>query len=271
MPEGDSVHRAARRLQAVLAGKTLTAVEGSHPAVGEAARRLVGDRVRTVEAIGKHLVLTTEGGWALRTHLGMTGRWRTYEPGQRWSTTPGKARLVLRSRSAVAVCFAAPTVEISRASVVRTGLESLGPDLVVADPPVDVIVDRSRVAGAATVADLLLDQTVASGIGNVFKSEILFLERIDPSTPPEALADSDVARLYRRGHRLLSANAGLLRDRTTTGAHREAYWVYGRGGRPCRRCGTPIVSDVHGTHDRVTYRCPSCQSSTTIDRSFSKG
>lgn len=259
MPEGDTLHRAARRLGLALTDQVLVEVTGSHRAVRREGRRLRGHRVTGVEAIGKHLLVHTDNGWSLRTHLGMTGRWHVYEPHERWKVTEGKARVVLRVARAVAVCFAAPTVEVAPTQVVLAGLERLGPDLAKPDPPLSAVVERARNAGAATLADLLLDQAVASGIGNVYKSEVLFLEGLGPASAPEALDNDTLRALFARAHRLLRGNLGDG-NRSTTGTRgRGNYWVYGRAGRPCRRCATPIASDRHGPLARVTYWCPRCQ------------
>jgi endonuclease-8 len=124
----------------------------------------------------------------------------------------------------------------------------------------DEIVRRAAVSNSATAADLLLDQTVMAGMGNVYKSEVLFIERIHPDTPVAALTQDNVRALATRGRRLLLPNGGN-RPRTTTGERRPGRrsWVYGRSGRPCRRCGTVIRTATHGELDRVTYWCPTCQ------------
>lgn len=260
MPEGDTLHRAAVRVGEALIGRRLVSVEGTHRAVVRDGRRLAGRTVTGVEAVGKHLLVHTDAAWSVRTHLGMTGRWVVLAPDAPWRTSPGKARLVLRTTEAVAVCFAAPTVEIGPTPQVEATVGRLGPDLVGGSPPLDAIVARARAATSPTVAELLLDQHVASGIGNVYKSEVLFLERLAPDTGPAELDDGAMAALYRRAHRLLVANVARG-HRTTTGSRRpdRNHWVYGRAGRPCRRCGTPIVSTTHGRHDRITYWCPTCQ------------
>jgi endonuclease-8 len=259
VPEGDTVHRAARRLDSALTGRTITSVEGSHRTVRREGRRLTGREVSGVDARGKHLLVHVAGGWSIHTHLGMTGVWHVYGPDERWRRSPGKARLVIRTPEAVAVCFAAPTVEIAPTSHVTSGLDRLGPDLTVPGVDIGAAVRRTETSAAPTMADLLLDQEVASGIGNVYKSEILHLERIHPDTHPARLTAATLHAAYARAARLLQANVGHG-GRTTTGRRgREATWVYGRSGEACRRCGVTIRSAAHGPLDRVTYWCPSCQ------------
>ena len=260
MPEGDTIHAAAGRLRRSLGGVTIEKVGGSHPAVRRDGRRLQGRTVRAVEARGKHLLVRFDHGWTLRTHLGMTGRWDTYGPGERWRASPGKARVVLEGAGVVAVCFAAPTVEIAPDAIVDRGLARLGPDLLGDDFDEDRFVTRASAAGPATVADLLLDQHLMAGVGNVIKCEVLFAERIHPATPAAALDDAGVRGLARRARKLLQAN----RDggpRTTTGlpGDRNRLWVYGRSRLPCRRCRTEIVEGWVGDPPRITYWCPGCQ------------
>lgn len=260
MPEGDTLHRAARLVGDALGGGVITSVTGSHRAVVREGRRLRGRTVVAVEAIGKHLLIHISGGWSIRTHLGMTGRWDVYRPEERWRVSAGKARLVVATAQAVAVCSSAPTVEIGPTDRVLGGLGRLGPDLVTEAPDGEVVA-RARLAEAATVAELLLDQQVAAGIGNVYKSEVLFMERRSPFLEPARLDDEALLAVYRRAHRLLAANVGDAR-RSTTGSRQrggEGSWVYGRAGSPCRRCGTIIEVEEHGRPPRLTYWCPSCQ------------
>ncbi len=262
MPEGDTLQVVAARL-APLVGQHVTSLRGTHRAVAGEGRRIRGKGISAVRAVGKHLVVEFANGWALRTHLGMTGRWHRYAPGERWRGSPGKARVILETESFVAVGFSVPTVELGPRDRVLASIEHLGPDLSNPAHPLDDVVERPRRTTSATLADLLLDQRVAAGIGNVYKSEIAFLEGIDPTVPVADLSDRQIEALYRRARTLLRANAGS-HARTTTGDRRERQrsWVYGRDGRPCRRCGTPIAAAELGRHARITYWCPECQPST---------
>jgi len=248
------------RLRPALTGATIVAVSGSHEEVARHRSRLVGRGIAEVTAHGKHLLIHVERGWTVRTHMGMTGRWALYSPGERWRQTPGKARIVIESEDAVAVCFAVPHVEIGPTARVMERLERIGPDLIGEHVPYELIVAAALRHLGPTVADVVLDQAVAAGIGNVFKSEVLYLERISPHISPEMLAAEDMERLYARAVRLLTAGVGTSR-RSTTGSRRpnQEYWVYGRAGSPCRRCGATIKTDRHGELDRTTYWCPRCQ------------
>jgi endonuclease-8 len=209
-----------------------------------------------VEAVGKHLLIRFADGTSLRTHLRMTGSWHLYRSGERWRRPPHLARAVVEVDGWVAVCFAAPVVELAPdASAGPRALGHLGTDLTRADTgDADIDVAVSRMARFAAPADeigtVLLDQRVACGVGNVYKSEVLFACRVNPFSP---VGDLDPAA--RR--RLLATASKLLRAGSRPGA------VYRRAGRPCRRCGTPIVSRRQGEQARTSYWCPTCQPATS--------
>lgn len=263
MPEGDTLHAAAARVGPALTGHRLVKVDGSHRTVAGGRRRLTGATVTEVVAIGKHLLIHTDRGWSVRTHLGMTGWWSIYRPGEPWRSSPGKARVVLSTDTAVAVCFAAPTVEIGPTDQIMSTVAHLGPDLVTTAGPYPEVVTAALGHPGPTVADVLLDQRVASGVGNVYKSEILFLEHIHPWSPPATVGEDGFERLFRRAHRLLAANVRPGPRQTTGNRHRDLHWVYGRSDEPCRRCGTPIEEGRHGELQRLTTWCPSCQPMAT--------
>lgn len=256
MPEGDTVHGVADLLRRRVEGETLRRVAGSAAAVRRHAHRLRGARVEHVEAVGKHLLMDFGGGWSVRVHLGMTGRWRFGAPtGPRHD---GAARLVLVTRAWAARCHGAPTVTIGRSPAVRAALAWLGPDLSLAEPDIDEALRRARLrTGQVTVTEVLLDQTVVAGIGNVYRNEAMFELGIHPETPLAAVDDATLARVLDRAARHLRANRG--RPRTTTGARGPGWrlYVYDRAGLPCRRCGHTIHRAR--TAGRATFWCPGCQ------------
>jgi endonuclease-8 len=222
-------------------------------------RRLTGCSVIAVESVGKHLLVRFDNGWTLRTHLGMPGSWRIEDPGGRWSRNPGAARVVLESENVRAVCYAAPTVQIAPDSVVHSALGHLGPDA--SGDEFDEAEAVRRLAerpATITVGAAITDQSAIAGVGNVFKSEILFLERIHPAMSLGDLDVEQLTRLARRAHRLLAANRSAG-PRTTTGDARPGrrHWVYGRAGLPCRRCRASIAAQR--LDGRVSYWCPGCQ------------
>jgi len=259
MPEGDTIHGAADRLGEALVGHTVIRATGSHRAMIEYGRRIAGSQVVEATAHGKHLLVHMSNGWTLRTHLQMTGAWHLYKPGERWTKTPGKARVILETDDCIAVCFAAPTVQLAPWPIVAERLDDLGPDLMAA---VDASSVASRVltmAAERTISDAILDQRVVAGIGNVYKSELLFLEGLHPDQPVAELDLNQIAALIERAHQLLGTNRG--KRRTTTGRRGAGHesWVYGRVGTACRRCGSLIELGRRGPLQRATFWCPSCQ------------
>ena len=177
--------------------------------------------------------------------------------------TRGKARVVIETDAAVAVCFAAPDIEVSTVDRIEQSLAHLGPDLLAPEFDPDVAVRRTHDSRAELVADLLLDQRVMAGVGNEYKSEILFLERLHPETPLTELDDGQRRALAARSRELLWANKDRT-ARSTTGSTRRGHevFVYGRDRRSCRRCDHGIVSAEVGDPKRITYWCPDCQRRT---------
>lgn len=260
MPEGDTLYRAATRVGAALTGHTAVRVAGSHRALKPWISKLTGREIIGVENVGKHLLIHFEGGLSMRTHMQMTGVWHVYQQGESWRKSPGKARVIVETEEHVAVCFAAPDVEAGLTTELMADLERLGPDLTADDFDTAEALQRMRASNAPIAADLLLDQSVMAGVGNVFKSEILFLERINPRTPTADLAEDQLERVVARARRLLLLNRDRVRRNTTGSRGRNAgSWVYGRARKPCRRCGTSISSAELGTMPRITYWCPTCQ------------
>jgi len=213
-----------------------------------------------VEAIGKNLLIRFDNGLELRTHLRMNGSWHRYRPGERWRRPPSRARLVLEVPGAVAVCFDAPVVELfeTRAEVIHPTLSRLGPDLLAPDyGPAHAAEAHRRLRdparAQATISAALLDQRAVAGIGNIWRNETLFQERMDPWAPVGDVDDGTLDRLVATARRLLRQSVG-------EGPGRAPTWVYRRAGRPCRRCGTLIRSAPFAPDNpRTTYWCPTCQ------------
>jgi endonuclease-8 len=247
MPEGDTIHRTANRLRPVLVGQPLVRFEVPR-ATGKSPRP--GTSIDAVEAVGKHLLIRFAGGTTLRTHMRMTGSWHLYRTGERWKKPAHLARAVVEVEGWTAVCFAAPVVELESDPVSAAHLAHLGPDLTspdVTDADIDRAVDRMT---NDEIAVALLDQRVASGIGNIWKNETLFVCGVDPF---RSAADVD-----RETKRALLATASRLLRASVRDVARPGN-VYGRAGRPCRRCGTPIRAQRQGEQARTTYWCPTCQ------------
>ena len=263
MPEGDTIWRAARALQAALGGRTVTGFTSSLPAVAAAARRLrlVGRPVARVEAKGKHLLVRFEGGAVLHTHQGMTGSWHLYRRGSRWRQAPHLARVVLEAGETVAVCFRAPRVELLRSAEAdrHAVLAGLGPDLMADVFDAAEAGGRLRAAGDEEIGAALLDQSRLAGIGNVYKSEVLFLCGLDPFAQVSRLGDRALDRIVATARRQMRRNLDAA-SRRTTGLGAVKHWVYRRAGQPCLRCGTTVVRRMQGRPPRSTYFCPACQS-----------
>jgi endonuclease-8 len=243
VPEGDSLHRAARRLQ-VLVGDRLSA-ESPNPR-GEAtgvARRVDGRVLESVEAVGKHLLLRFEGGVVLRSHLRMNGRWRVCRLGAPYT---GRPWLVLRGREWQAVQWNGPVLAIG-AERVRT----LGPDLLADATDVDEVVRR---VGASEpdrlVGEALLDQRLVAGIGNMWLAEGLWHGRVSPWHPVGDVPHDELRTVLDWTRRAMRASVE---------GQRPVRAVYRRAGRPCPRCGSAILSRGLGDANRTAYWCPSCQ------------
>jgi len=268
VPEGDTIATSAATLAGVLVGRTVTRFRSPVPGVEARARVLgvVGSEIAAVEARGKHLLIhfspaLGKSGSVLRTHMRMTGAWHLYRVGSRWQKPAGFARVILEAGEVVTVCFSAPEVELLSAAQAdgHAGLRRLGPDLLAPDFDEAEALARLRAAGDLEIADALLDQSIAAGIGNVYKSEVLFLERVNPFSKVGALAEETLRRLLQTARQQLRRNVGTGQRRTTAGRQRASLWAYDRAGRPCARCGTPIRRAVQGPHARSTYWCPTCQ------------
>ncbi|MCU1351459.1 MAG: nei [Acidimicrobiales bacterium] len=264
MPEGDTIHRAAARLRPALVGHDLLRFDAPR-LVGERPRP--GTRVEAVEARGKHLLVDFAGGLTLQTHLRMSGSWHLYRTGERWQLPSHLVRALIEVEGWVAVCFSAPVVRTYRRDAPGGALGRdldpvghLGPDLCLADPDLDECLRRVRqlLAPETEIGVVLLDQRVACGVGNVYKSEVLHLCRVDPFAPVGALDESTRRTLLATAARLLRANLTTSR-RTTISGPPGSVAVYGRQRQPCRRCGTPIRMRRQGEQARNTYWCPTCQ------------
>jgi endonuclease-8 len=257
MPEGDTLTRTARSLDTALAGHLLTRLDvvrltGAKPSPGT--------EVVSVEARGKHLLVHFGDGRSLHTHLQLHGTWHLYRVGESWRRSHAQARVVLEvDDGTVAVCFAAPTVEVldpRRPRRAAAGLATLGPDLCRADVNLDDVLARlTQLDSTVEVGPALLDQRVAAGIGNVYKSEVCFACGIEPGTRVGALDATARRALYERASAMLRANLGRTRRVTAP----SGLAVYGRAGHACRRCGTRIRRRQQGTPARSTYWCPTCQ------------
>jgi endonuclease-8 len=263
MPEGNTLWRVANRLSPALAGRRVTTLRLATPALASEARRrrIEGSTVLGVEARGKHLLVRFSTGVALHTHLGMTGSWHLYRAGSPWRQPVHLARVVLEAEGVVAVCFVPRVVELVAAGdeSVHPSLTALGPDVVAAELDTAAAVARLQARGHMAIGAALLDQTALSGIGNIYKSEVLFLRGVNPFLRVAALDPARLRRVVETAHKVMRRSVVAPAGPTAGGRAGGQYWVYRRARRPCRRCATLIRAARQGTPSRTTYWCPRCQ------------
>jgi len=272
VPEGDAIFRTARTLHRALAGRLVTRFESVFPALTRVHEDapITGRLVERVDAAGKHVLIRFSQGLVLRTHMRMNGSWHVYRPGERWQRPRRDMRIVIATDTFEAVAFTVPVTEFldERGESRQRDLRALGPDLLGDTFDEDEALRRVRERDTDEIADVLLNQRVVAGIGNVYKSEVLFICRIDPFMPARDVDDERVRTMLQTARKLLRANVttlggittylGFRRERSRDESQRR--YVYGRARKPCRKCGAAIRARAQGPHARLTYWCPSCQS-----------
>ena len=278
MPEGDTIFRTARTLQTTLAGHRVTKFDTAyaHLARVNDDRPIAGRLIERCEAAGKHVLIVFQGDLILRTHMRMNGSWHLYRHGERWWRGPRAMRVRVDTADWVAVAFDVPAAEFVTAKQLASSgpVAALGPDLLRPDFDRDEAIRRLRAADALPIAQALLDQRLISGIGNVYKSEVLFLAGVHPDTPASAVPQDTMVRIMDLARALLTDNVvpgtpaaiQTYRSLRRTG-HRsdpsDSLWVYSRAGKPCRKCGTAIEAKKTGLDARTTYWCATCQATNS--------
>lgn len=260
MPEGDTVWLVCQRLDDALSGDVLTRSDFRVPQL--ATTDLVGRRVLQTVPRGKHLLTRIEGGLTLHTHLRMDGSWHLYRPGVRWGGGPDhQIRLILSTAAWDALGYRLHDIELLETEREDDVVGHLGPDVL--DPAgfdADEAVRRIREQPDREIGQALLDQRNLAGVGNLYKAETLFVEKVSPWTTVSDVPDLDA--VVRTTARLIGRNKGHASQSTTgdTGRDRRHY-VFERGGKPCRRCGAPVATAMQGDppYDRITYWCLRCQ------------
>jgi endonuclease VIII len=265
LPEGDTIFRAAQTLHRALAGRTVTRFDTVFPRLERihVDRPITGRVIERVEARGKHLLIWFSGNLVLRTHMRMNGSWHIYRPGERWQRPRHEMRIVIGTESFEAVGFSVPIAELHTAQEMEreAPMRELGPDPLA--PAFDAAEAARRIEALPDVeiADALLDQRAIAGLGNVFKSEVLFAARVHPFARVADLPHDTIEKLVTTAARFMKVSATTGVRRTTGRDDPSArLWVYGRAGQPCRRCGTAISRKKQGPHARSTYWCDRCQS-----------
>lgn len=274
MPEGDTIFRAARTLHKVLAGQVVTRFETAYAHLDRVNvdTPLAGRTVEKVESAGKHLLIYFSGDLILRTHMRMNGSWHIYRHDERWWRGPQQMRVRIDTAEWVAVAFNVPVAEFVTAKQLAKSdpVAALGPDLLGVEFDRDEAVRRLIASGARPIANTLLDQRIVAGIGNIYKSEVLFMTGVHPEIPSSAIPQAtlermmDIARGVLKDNVIGSASPRIqtyrnLRQSNPATEHDESLWVYGRRDKPCRKCGAPIAMKKMGLEARSTYWCPKCQ------------
>jgi len=275
MPEGDTIYRTARSMGRALIGKSITGFRSNYPLLTRFHddTPIIGQSVENVESRGKWLLIHFSGGATLATHMLMNGSWHLYPRGERWRRPARDMRIVLENREYQAVAFTVPVAKIYTAQALARdkripppGSDVLNPDF---DPAAAEM--RIRACGGEEIGDVLLHQYVMAGVGNVFKSEVCFVERVNPFCTVTALKDEQIQALIQTAQRLVAANVledsgntivtyrGQQRRTTHSTSPQDSLWVYGRSGEPCRLCGAAIRHRLQGPDARVTFWCPQCQ------------
>lgn len=273
MPEGDTIFRAARTLDRALAGKPVVRFESMLPALTRIHEDhpLTGRTIERVASQGKHVLMRFSGGLVLRTHMRMNGSWHIYRPGERWQRARRDMRIVVATADFEAVGFNIPVAEfIAERDVAKHDeLRRLGPDLLADGFDAAEAVARIHARPTEEIGDVLLNQRVLAGIGNVYKSEVLFACGVNPFAGAGTLDAATARKLVDTAQKFLRVNVSASLApmttyqgmRRTTGRDdpRERLWVYGRARRPCRRCGALVLVRAQGRDARLTYWCPTCQ------------
>jgi endonuclease-8 len=276
MPEGDNLWQAASRLHAALAGQVVVRFASPLPTLKEQA--LEGHRVLAVRAHGKHVIIEFDDGRALLSHLRMQGRWTVQRKSElsarraawkdrepRWDDE--RTTLILETESALAVLERAAVAELAPLAKIERQLASLGPDLL--SDAFDLAEARRslRTRPDLTIAEALLQQSLVAGAGNIYKSEVLFLEKVSPFLTVADLDDPTLERILRRARDLMRRNRRGPRRTTFGTLAGSPYYVYERSGQHCLKCDTTIRMRRQGPQQRSTYYCPSCQNDDAQSRS----
>jgi endonuclease VIII len=266
MPEGDTIHRAAHTIGQAIGGRIVTRFETVVATLARAddQQPIVGRRIESVTARGKNLIIEFSGDLFLRSHLRMNGSWHIYRPGEAWMHKRSDMRVVIGTDEFVVVGFSLPVAEFHTArSLERTpDLQRLGPDLLGDRFDLTEATRRIRSHDQREIAYVLLNQNAIAGIGNVYKSEVLFICGISPFAILSSIDDAQLERVIATSRKLLQHNVSRAAGsrETMSGLRRnQKLWVYGRSGQPCRKCGTRIEYRKQGPDVRGTYWCPRCQ------------
>ena len=259
MPEGDTLHRVAHQITTQIVGKRIEAARARREL--RRAPELAGHCLENAEARGKHLLLDFDNALSVHSHLGMTGSWHIYPRGERWRKPAQRAALALRFASHDLVCFSPKLIELDTTRRIHRHrfVESLGPDLLADAFDEDEALRRLRRHAHLPLGEALMAQQLVAGIGNVYKSEILFMNRLNPFAPVSSVDDDALRECLRSSRRFMRRNLEGLRRKFRGSTQGDRLWTYRRRGMPCLECGTTIDMRRQGEAARSTYFCPRCQ------------
>lgn len=269
MPEGHTVHRTANDFNEYFAGQRLQ-LDSPQGRFAAGAALVSGQVLTHAQAVGKQLFLQFESGLTVRIHLGIYGKWTWIHGGNPvelalGAPVTGQVRARFYTATSMAELRGPTVCQVETTDEVAATLRRLGPDPLNPDPKgLEAKRFSARVRKSATPIGLqLMNQEVISGIGNVYRAEILFRAGINPYTPGNALNQEQIDEIWRDSVALLAIGVktgvmitidGLAKKRPTKA---ERNFVYKREGQPCRVCGTSVsISMAAG---RKLYFCANCQ------------
>lgn len=263
MPEGDTIFRTAKRLRAAVDGQSIVAAKSRRTDLD--TERMAKVVLEKIEPRGKHLLMHLSSGDVIHSHMGMTGSWHIYRRGDSWRKPSSRAELVLSFERTECVCFTPEILELLSPLHLRQHphLQRLGPDLLGESFAMDEALRRLRTSNSKPIGQAVMDQTLVSGIGNIYKSELLFLEGFDPFANVESFSDEQLTSLLQSARRLMRRNCGDGPRQTRFGRDGGLLWVYNRTNQACFRCATRIQMRHQGDLGRSTYWCSQCQSSNS--------
>jgi endonuclease-8 len=259
MPEGDTIYRSASKLRPAMEGGVILRARLRDRQFE--VERLIGARVTSVEARGKHLLMHLSTRAAIHSHMGMTGSWHIYRPGEPWRKPAHYAALELLVGELVIVCFSPKQLDLLTADQLRrhAHLRQLGPDLLTPDFDVPAAVARFRRHNATPIGEAVMNQTIVCGIGNIYKSELLFLMGFDPFAPVGLFRDDELAAMVAKARSLMRRNVAGHERQTRFRGDGRLLWAYGRSGQSCYKCGARLELRRQGEAGRTTSWCPTCQ------------
>ena len=271
MPEGDTIFRTATTLRPAMEGGRIDNAQIRDHQFE--VHHIIGATVAAVEARGKHLLMhLTSASRAvpgphqhatciLHSHMGMTGSWHIYHPGQPWLKPTHYAALVLAINTLEVICFSPRQLELLTADQFRghPHIQRLGPDLLANQFDMAAAVARFRQRNSLPLGEAVMNQTLVCGIGNIYKSEVLFLMNFDPFAPVSSFSDDELSAMLAKARHLMLRNCGTPRRTTRVGSGAGPLWIYGKSGHPCPKCGATIQLQRQGEAGRTTCWCPACQ------------